>query len=97
MLSDALLPCWRFHPAQAPPPISWLESERYCLRLLKTGSTLRIVNNEATFAFTTVPARKLAHPAQRGFVDGLRGVGYPPPRHPSYAATSSYRVRTFTL
>ena len=49
---DALLPCCRFHPAQAPPLISWLEPERCCLRLLKTGSALRSVNNEATFAFT---------------------------------------------
>ena len=39
----------------------------------------------------TVAARKLAHPASRGFVDGLRGLGLPPPRHPSYAATSYYR------
>ncbi len=52
MPGDALLPCYRFHPAQAPPPISWFESKRYCLRLLNTGSALSIVNNEATFAFT---------------------------------------------
>ena len=42
-------------------------------------------------------ARKLAHPASRGFVDGLRGLGLPQPRHPSYAATSPYRVGTLTL
>src|SRR6202162_6057593 len=49
---DALLPCCRLHPAQASPPFGWFESEKYCLRLLNTGSALRFVNNEATFAFT---------------------------------------------
>ena len=49
---DALLPCCRFHPAQASPLIGWFESERYCLRPLNTGSALRFVNDEATFTFT---------------------------------------------
>ena len=52
LLSDALLPCCRFHPAQVPPPFGWFDSEKCCLRLLNTGSALRFVNNETTFAFT---------------------------------------------
>jgi hypothetical protein len=86
-----------FTPPRPLQPIGWFESEKSCLRLLHKGSALGIANNEATLAFTLVAARKLAHPAQRGFVDGLRGLGLPQPRHPSYAATSSYRVGTLTL
>jgi hypothetical protein len=77
LLGDALLPCCGLHPAQVSPLVGWPESERCCLCLLSTGSALRFVNNEATFAFTTVAARKLAYPASRGFVDGLRGLGLP--------------------
>jgi hypothetical protein len=41
-----------FTPPRSPQPFSWLESKRCCLRPLTTGSALRFVNNEATFAFT---------------------------------------------
>ncbi|MBE3088360.1 MAG: hypothetical protein IMZ71_04530 [Chloroflexi bacterium] len=44
-----------------------------------------------------VAARALAHPAQRGFVGGLRRRDLPRRRHPSSAAPIFYRFRTFTL
>jgi hypothetical protein len=44
-----------------------------------------------------VAARSLAHPAFRGFVDGLHRRGLPCRCHPSYAASTFYRFGTFTL
>ena len=44
-----------------------------------------------------VVARALADPAKRGFVGGLRRRDFSCRRHPSYAASTSCRLRTFTL
>ena len=56
-----------------------------------------LVNDEATGAFACAAARTLADPAVRGVVDGLQGVAFAHPCHPSYAASGFSRVGTFTL
>lgn len=48
-----------------------------------------LVPIEATYAFTFVTARKLAHPAMRDFVNGLQKLGFPPSCHSSYGASGS--------
>ena len=56
-----------------------------------------LIDEASTGSSRVVAARALAHLAQRGFVDGLRGRDLPRQRHPSYAALISYRFGIHTL
>ena len=58
-----------------------------CLRPSPEGSATGARHFEATSAFTSVTARRLAPHPYDGFVDGLPKFGFPSPGHPSYGAS----------
>ena len=100
------LPC--FHPCPCVRAAALYPAERRapqigfgsacCLRRNCGGSAFGSSVDEASSGRSRiVAARTLAHPAERGFVGGLRRRDLPRRRHPSYAASICYRFRTFTL
>ena len=93
-------PCTRaaaLYPAERRAPQIDVGSA-YCLRRNCAGSAFGSSADEASSGRSrVVAARVLAHPAHRGFVGGLRRRDLPRRRHPSYAASICYRLRTFTL
>ena len=102
--SPSLFPLMTLHACRRPLPRREMPSRTdrrwlllpslYCHQL---GSRNAKLTEAFHWAFILVAARALAHPAQRGFVSGLRRRDLPRRRHSSYAASVDYRFRTFTL
>ena len=85
--------CRRPLPRQEMPPQIALDGH-CCLRRMDDGSAPGFCYYEvSTGRSRFVAARVLARPAMRGFVGELHAFTC----HPSYAASISYRFRTFTL
>jgi hypothetical protein len=96
-LPVSLYTCRRPLPRRTARPQIGLGSA-CCLRRNCAGSAFGSSDDGASSGRSrVVAARTLAHPAERGFVGGLRRRDFPRRRHPSYAASISYRFRTFTL
>jgi hypothetical protein len=72
---------------QCVPPHQSDCNEPCCLRPSPEGSATGVRHFEATSAFTSVTARRLAPHPYDGFVDGLPEFSYLPPGHPSYGAS----------
>ena len=84
-------------PRQSVPPRRPVCDVPCCLRLMKEGSASGVDRFEASFAFTFVAARQLAHHPEDGFVDRLSGLGFAPPYYPSYRALASTLVSLSSL
>ena len=93
-------PCVRaaaLYPAERHPPRIDVGGT-CCLRRNCAGSAfgLQMTGPRPGVHASLRPAHSLT-PLKRGFVGGLRRRDLPRRRHPSYAASICYRLRTFTL
>jgi hypothetical protein len=90
----------RVPPPSTPPDGAHADRVRGHLlpspKLRRLGVRIALLE-ASTGRSLVVAARVLAHPATQGFVGGLHRRDLPRRRHPSYAASTFYRFRTFTL
>jgi hypothetical protein len=87
-----LYPCRRCYPATALVPSCRYRYQDTAFAYNTEARPVRIDFYEATSAFTSVTTRIVAHPAIRGFVDGLQKATFPSP--PAIQATG---LPAFTL
>ncbi len=94
----ALCACRRLYPAERSLPLVVVGSHLLPSPVLcGLGARGHLLSGPQPVVHHVVTARALAPPLAGSFVGGLRPRDLPDGRHPSYAASTFCRFRTFTL
>src|SRR6266436_1452078 len=87
LLGASLPSCCRYYPAGVVRRIGQISTVHIAFTPSRGARPPGVNVFEATYAFTFVTARWLAHHPKDGFVDRLSGFSFLPPDYPSYRAS----------